>query len=105
MGGRCEVDARRVLRMSQSNSQPESSTLSVASLVIGIASLLMQWTFVVPIAGIAIGVLAKRREPHAQRLANWGIGLSAAMLLGALLLWILAGGLILAAIGLHGVSV
>ncbi|SDH80007.1 hypothetical protein [Agrococcus jejuensis] len=86
--------------MSTNQVQGASSAWSITSLVIGIASIFMGWTFLAPIAGIVVGVMAKGREPHARTMANWGIGLNVVMLVGSLLLWILFGGAILALLGI-----
>lgn len=79
-------------------SQPK--TLSVVALVLGLASIFIGGSILVPIAGIIVGVLARKREPAGRTMALWGIWLSVAMLALWALLWIVAGGLILAAIGL-----
>ena len=67
-----------------------SSTLSVSSLVLGLVSIVAGWTFLVPIAGLVVGVLALGREPQARTLAIWGIVLNAVLLAGSLLLVLLA---------------
>ena len=89
--------------MSQTQTQPQlqgaSSAWSITSLVIGVVSIFMNWTFLAPIAGIVVGVMAKRREPHARTVANWGIGLNIAMLVLGVILWIAFGALVLGAIG------
>jgi hypothetical protein len=61
--------------------------LSVIALVLGIASVLLGYTFIVPIAAIVVGVLGYRREPTGHTLAVWGIVLGAVMAFG----WIVAG--------------
>ena len=86
--------------MSQNQVQGASSAWSIASIVIGVVSIFMNWTFLAPIAGIIVGVMAKGREPHARTMANWGIGISVVMLIGGILLWVLAGGLILGLLGI-----
>lgn len=86
--------------MSQNQVQGTSSAWSVSSLVIGIVSIFMGWTFLAPIAGIVVGVMAKGREPHARTIANWGIGVNVATLVLGVVLWVALGGFILAAIGL-----
>lgn len=86
--------------MSQHQVQGTSSAWSVSSLVIGIVSIFMGWTFLAPIAGIVVGVMAKNREPHARTIANWGIGVNVATLVLGIVLWVALGGFILAAIGL-----
>jgi hypothetical protein len=78
----------------------EARTLSVVALVLGLASIFIGGSILVPIAGIIVGVMARKREPAGRAMALWGIWLSVAMLVGWVLLWLLAGGLILAALGL-----
>lgn len=53
---------------------------SVASFVIGIASILSAWTFVAPIVGLVLGILALRRNTTERTLALWGVWLNGAML-------------------------
>ncbi|MFC7431158.1 MULTISPECIES: hypothetical protein [unclassified Agrococcus] len=86
--------------MSQNQVQGTSSAWSISSLVIGIVSIFMGWTFLAPIAGIVVGVMAKGREPHARTIANWGIGVNIATLVLGIVLWVALGGLVLAAVGL-----
>lgn len=68
-------------------------TLSVTSFVLGIASIVFSWTFVAPIAGLVLGILALSREPQGKTFAVWGIVLNAVMLAGVLvgLLFAIAG--------------
>jgi len=86
--------------MTQQQVQGTSSAWSITSLIIGIVSIFMGWTFLAPIAGAIVGFMAKSREPHARTLANWGIGVNVAALVLGLILWIALGGFILAAIGI-----
>lgn len=86
--------------MSQQQIQGVSSAWSITSLVIGIVSIFMGWTFLAPIAGLVVGIMAKRREPHARTMANWGIGVNVATLLLGVVLWVLFAGAVLAAIGI-----
>lgn len=68
--------------------QPEAvgaGSLSVASFVLGVASILAGWIFVGPVIGVILGVRALKREPQSRGLAGWGIALSGVMLL----VWIL----------------
>ncbi|WP_306232598.1 DUF4190 domain-containing protein [Agrococcus beijingensis] len=88
-----------------SGAPAEPRTLSIVSLVLGLASIFIGGSILVPIAGIVVGVMARKREPAGRTMALWGIWLSVAMLVLWALLWIVAGGLILAAIGLAGASV
>lgn len=73
----------------------ESKNLSVIALVLGIASVILGYTFLVPVAAIVLGVLGYRREPGGHAFAVWGIVLGAVMAFG----WLVAGffGLIFAA--------
>jgi hypothetical protein len=63
--------------------QPESKTLSITSLVLGLASIVFSWTFVAPIAGLVVGILALKQEPASKTMAVWGIVLNSVMLAGA----------------------
>ncbi len=56
--------------------------LSITSFVLGLGSLVFGWTFVAPIAGLVVGILALGREPHGRAFAIWGIVLSSLMLAG-----------------------
>lgn len=80
--------------------EPAPRMLSVVSLVLGIASVFLGLTFLVPIAGIVTGVMARKREPEGRTMALWGIWLSVAMLVLGILLWVTVGGIILATFGL-----
>lgn len=68
-------------------------TLSVTSFALGLASIVFSWTFLAPIAGLVLGVLALSREPQGRTFAIWGIVLNAVMLAGILI------GLLLAVVG------
>jgi hypothetical protein len=61
------------------------SPLAVWSLVLGLASIGFGFTFVVPIAGLVLGVLSRRREPEGRTMALVGIISSAVMLVGTLI--------------------
>ncbi len=78
----------------------EARTLSVVSLVLGLASVFLGISILVPIAGIVTGAMALKREPAGRTMARWGLWLSIATLVIGALLWILAGGLILGTLGL-----
>jgi hypothetical protein len=56
--------------------------LSVIALVLGISSVLLGLTFLVPLAAIVVGVLAYRSEPGGRAFAVWGIVLGAVMAFG-----------------------
>ncbi|WP_353828866.1 hypothetical protein [Agromyces sp. SYSU T0242] len=75
----------------------ETRGFAVSSLVLGILSLVAGFTFVVPIAGLVLGILALRREPAARTMAIWGVALNGVLLGGAVLaaLGFLAFGLLL----------
>lgn len=66
---------------------PAGNGLAIASLVLGGTSLLAGWTFIAPIVGLVLGLLARKREPGAHAFANAGVILSAVALVG----WVLAG--------------
>lgn len=78
----------------------EPKMLSIISLVLGLASIFLGISILVPIAGIIVGAMARKREPSGRTMALWGIWLSIATLVLGALLWILAGGFILATLGL-----
>ena len=77
------------------------SPLSLTSLVLGIASVALSFTFVVPIVGVVLGVLGRRREPEGRTMALIGIISSAVMLLGSVVL-LVVGLLAAVPIGLLG---
>ena len=60
----------------------EQRGFAVSSLVLGLVSLVAGFTFVVPVAGLVLGILALKREPSARTMAIWGIVLNGAMLAG-----------------------
>lgn len=60
--------------------------LSIASLVIGLASIVASWTFVAPIVGLVLGIIGLQREPAGRTFAIWGIVLNAVLLAGAVLI-------------------
>lgn len=61
------------------------SPLAIWSLVLGLASIGFGFTFVVPIAGLVLGILSRRREPEGCTMALVGIISSAVMLVGTLI--------------------
>lgn len=73
----------------------EQRGFAISSLVLGLVSIVAGFTFVVPVAGLVLGILALKREPSARTMAIWGIVLNAVMLAG-----ILIAGLFAAAFGL-----
>lgn len=68
-------------------------TLSITSFALGLASIVFSWTFLAPIAGLVLGVLALGREPRGRTFAIWGIVLNTVMLAGILI------GLLIAVVG------
>ena len=62
-------------------------TLSILSLVAGIAAIPLGHLFVLPVAAIVLGFLARTREPASRVLANWGIVLG----FGVLFWWLIIG--------------
>jgi hypothetical protein len=65
---------------------PEDSRgFSLASLVLGLVSILAGFTLVVPAGGLVLGILALKREPASRTMAIWGIALNGVMLAGAVL--------------------
>ncbi|PPL15364.1 hypothetical protein GY24_14445 [Microterricola pindariensis] len=59
--------------------------MSISSLVLGITSIFAGWTFIVPVAGLILGILALQREPAARTMAIWGVVLNSVVLAGGLL--------------------
>ena len=57
-----------------------SRAFAITSFVLGIASVVSGWTFIAPITGLILGVLALRRNTSERTLALWGVWLNAAML-------------------------
>jgi hypothetical protein len=60
----------------------DSKNLSVIAFILGLSSLLLGQTFLIPIAAIVLGVIGYRREPSGHALAVWGIVLGAVMSFG-----------------------
>lgn len=67
-----------------------SSPLSITSLILGIVSVAGGWTFLAPVAGLVVGILALGREPQARTMAIWGIVLNSVVLAGALVFAVMA---------------
>ena len=63
----------------------ESRGFSIASLVLGLVSIVASSTFFVPVAGLVLGVMALQREPQSRTMAIWGIVLNGVMLAGTVL--------------------
>lgn len=64
--------------------------LAISSLVLGLVSIFAGWTFLAPLAGLVVGILALRSEPHNRTMAIWGIVLNAVMLAGVILVALVA---------------
>jgi hypothetical protein len=66
----------------------ESRGFSIASLVLGLVSIVASSTFFVPVVGLVLGVMALQREPESRTMAIWGIVLNGVMLAGTVLVTI-----------------
>lgn len=53
---------------------------SIASFVLGIASIVSGWTFIAPIVGLVLGSLALKRNTPERTLALWGVWLNGVIL-------------------------
>jgi hypothetical protein len=60
-------------------------TLSVTSLVLGIASVVLGFTFFIPLAAIITGAIGARREPGFRAISVTGIVLGALCMIGWLI--------------------
>ena len=69
--------------------RPEPKTLSIASMVCGIASVIMGWLVLPQVAAIITGHLALRREPSGRGMSISGLVLGYLCLLGYGALWLL----------------
>ena len=65
----------------QSPAPNTGTSLSIAALVLGVASFVFGFSFVVPLAGLVLGIMALGREPAGKTLAIIGI-VSSALNLG-----------------------
>lgn len=70
--------------------QAEPKTLSIASMVCGIASVIMGWLLLPQVAAIITGHLALKREPAGRGMSIAGLVLGYLCLLGYGALWLLA---------------
>lgn len=68
----------------------ETNGFSIASLVLGLVSIVASSTFFVPVVGLVLGILALKREPASRTMAIWGIVLNGVMLAGTVLFGLLA---------------
>jgi len=78
---------------------PEPKGLSVASMILALASVLFGFTFFVPLAAIITGSMGLRREPSGKPFAITGI------IVGALcmLIWIVVAIIVIAALAAAGI--
>lgn len=83
---------------------PQPRGLSITSLVLGLASFLFGFTFLVPLGAIIFGAMGLKREPAGKGMSIAGIILGAVCLVGWVLFAILAGGMILAIFGVAATS-
>ena len=72
------------------DSPSTTGTLAISSLVLGLVSIVAGWTFLAPLAGLVVGILALSREPQSRTMAIWGIVLNAVMLAGVILIGLVA---------------
>ncbi|HWU45124.1 MAG TPA: hypothetical protein VN133_00015 [Humibacter sp.] len=79
----------------------ESKGLSVTSLVLGIVSIVAGWTFLVPVIGLVLGLVALRREPGSRTMSLWGIVLNTVVLAGSLIFALVAGVIGLVLLPIH----
>ncbi len=73
---------------------PQPKGLSLASMVLGICSIFLGWTFIAPIVGFILGMVGLRREPAGKGMARTGVILNALMLSGWALLLLFAIGIL-----------
>ena len=64
----------------QTNAGDNARAFAITSFVLGIASVVSGWTFVAPIAGLILGIIALRRNTNERTLALWGVWLNGIML-------------------------
>lgn len=57
-----------------------NGTFSITSFVLGVVSIVAGWSFVAPIIGLVLGIIALRRKSAERTLALWGVWLNGAML-------------------------
>ncbi|WP_430592007.1 DUF4190 domain-containing protein [Humidisolicoccus flavus] len=62
--------------------EPQPKGLSITSLVLGVASVFLGWTFLAPIAGLIVGFMGLKREPTGKGFAITGLVLNGLCLLG-----------------------
>jgi hypothetical protein len=66
-----------------------ANTLSIVSLVLGIAGILLGQG-IIAVAAIVLGFIARSREPQAITTANWGLALGFVGVFGGILFSVLA---------------
>ncbi|MGR2753758.1 DUF4190 domain-containing protein [Agromyces arachidis] len=88
------LDAEASYALAVAPAADEQRGFAISSLVLGLVSIVAGFTFVVPVAGLVLGILALKREPSARTMAIWGIVLNGVMLAG-----IVIAGLVTAAVG------
>lgn len=62
--------------------------LSLASMIVGLASILFGFTMLAPAVAVVLGILGLRREPAARGMAITGVVLGGILFLGWALLWV-----------------
>lgn len=65
---------------------PAGRPLSIVSLVLGLSSIVLGFTFIVPILAVIFGFIARGKEPAGRTLALWGIISGFVMLAGWIIL-------------------
>jgi hypothetical protein len=73
--------------------QPQPKGASVTAMVLGLVSLFLGFTFVVPIVGFIFGLVGLNKEPAGRGMAIAGLVLNGLMLLGWVLLFIFVFGI------------
>jgi hypothetical protein len=90
VAGTTAIDTDHLATTAEAEPATTSTGFSVAALVLSIVSIPTGFA-ALAVAGIVFGFIARRQEPAGRTMANWGIGLGIAALVG---------GFVLAAIGL-----
>lgn len=75
---------------------PEPKGFSIASMVIGISSVALGFTFLVPLVGAILGFIGLSKEPAGKGFAIIGIILNGLFLVGWLLVLLLFGSILAA---------
>lgn len=79
------------------------SGISIASFVIGLVSIVSSWTFLAPLTGLILGIVALRRQTSERTLAIWGVALNGALLAITVLILIVVL-LFVGAVGFAGIA-